>query len=705
MAIPRDLRHRIEKADFDSIEGAWLEHQAQEPDDLEFFVGVARSLTGVGEEDRCRFLLQMLDDQLREQDLWQARLDLLRGAGDLMLESEEIHPAILETLRALYGETPSFEGFVQATRLHKAPHDLKKTWQKVDRFRELVVFDVGCVVVMDGKGAGRVADVNLQLDSLKVDFGGSTPLTVGFRAAPKMLTPLSKEHVLRRKLETPEELTALAKDDPTELLRMTLQSFDKPLAAGEVRDALSGIVAESSWNSWWSSVKKHPQVVAHGKGRQSYTWTASTEDALEAVWMRFEQAGPRDRLTLLRKEGSRDPKLVARMAGALAEQAGEVRTEDPGLAFEIACALERDADGVDAAADAPSAADLIRESDDPQGLLAGIEDRAWKDTAYRLLREQVDDWATIYAARLAREEDPKILDLLADGLEDEDPTELWRFVDANMAQSSRNPAAFTWIAERAAEDAHLRSRKPLALLQQIFSALADKRFVPFRPRLTPLVESGGTVPKLLDHLEERQAPKAEDAIHRASALEGYQRDGLTNALHLRFPHLRDEDAQEVIYSTPEAIEAKRAELKTLVRKEIPENRKAIEEARALGDLRENFEYKSARQRHEYLSSRQAQLERELTLARPIDASKIDTSEVRIGSKIELAPVEGQGAGQSEGGTRTITILGPWDSKPEDDVLAYESDLARALLGKKPGETIEASGTSYEIRTIRAYSES
>ena len=172
MAIPTELRHRIEKADFDSIEGAWLEHQAEAADDLEFFVGVARSLIGVGEEERSRFLLQMLDDQLREQDLWQARLDLLRGAGNLLLESEEIHPAILETLRALYGETPSFEGFVQATRLHKAPHDIKKTWEKVDRFRELVVFDVGCVVVMDGKGAGRVTDVNLELDSLKVDFGG-----------------------------------------------------------------------------------------------------------------------------------------------------------------------------------------------------------------------------------------------------------------------------------------------------------------------------------------------------------------------------------------------------------------------------------------------------------------------------------------------------------------------------------------------------
>jgi len=698
MAISRELRSRIEKADFDSIEGAWLEHQAEAPDDLEFFIGVGRSLIGVGEEERSRFLLAMLDDQLRDQDLWAVRLDLLHRAGSMLLEAEEIHPAILDTLRALYGDTPSFEGFVQATRLHKAPHDLPKTWEKVDRFRELVIYDVGQVVAMEGKGVGRVTDVNLELDSLKVDFGGKNPLTVGFRAAPKMLSALSKDHVLRRKLEAPEALRALAADEPTELLRVTLQSFDRPMTAGEIREALAGIVAESGWTSWWGTVRKHPQVVAHGKGRQTYTWSASTADALDAVWDRFEQAAPRDRLTLLRKEGGRDSKLAARMAEALAAQAVEAAESDRGLTFEIACALERDADGVAYVAEAPSPVDLIRGVDDPQTLLAGVEDRAWKETAYRLLREHAGDWTKVFASRLSREEDPKILDLLADCLEDEDPTELWRFVDATMAQSSRNPAAFAWIAERAAGDRHLQSRKPLALLQQIFSALADKRFVPFRPRLTPLVDSGGTVPKLLDHLEERQAAKAEEAIERAAALEGYQRTALTNALHLRFPALRSEDAQQVIYSTPEAIAAKRKELQNLVRKELPENRKAIEEARALGDLRENFEYKSARQRHEYLSSRQAKLERELTLARPIDVAKIDTSEVRIGSSVELA-----GAGGSDG-TRTITILGPWDSKPEEDVLAYESDLAQALLGKKPGETIDAGGTTYEIRSIRAYTE-
>jgi transcription elongation GreA/GreB family factor len=63
--------------------------------------------------------------------------------------------------------------------------------------------------------------------------------------------------------------------------------------------------------------------------------------------------------------------------------------------------------------------------------------------------------------------------------------------------------------------------------------------------------------------------------------------------------------------------------------------------------------------------------------------------------VELAETGGDG-------TRTITILGPWDSKPEEDILAYETDLAKTLLGKSPGETVEAAGTEYEVKSIKPY---
>jgi len=515
-----------------------------------------------------------------------------------------------------------------------------------------------------------------------------------------MLEVLPPGHVLRRKREEPEALAALAGSDPPELLRIVLESFGRPLTAGEVRDAVSGVVPEARWTAWWGAARKHPQVVAHGAGaRQTYTWLASEGHAVEAVEKRFGRLPPREKIALYKRESSREPELARRMAAELTRLAREAARKDPGLAFEVGLALEGAADGAE---EAPRPEDLVRDAAEPKALLAGIEDRSARERALALAREHRDDWVAVWSAHLGRETEPRLLDLLADALAAEAPQDFYRYTDAVAAQPAKAPAVFTWIAERAASDSDLRRRSPLRLLEQILGALVDRRFAPFKVRLVRLAESGGTVPKLLDLLEARHAPRAEEAIHKAAGLEAYQRDALTNAIHLRFPVLRgeEEDASRVIYSTPEAIEARRRELRDLVRQELPANRKAIEEARALGDLRENFEYKAARQRHEYLSSRQAQLERELGLARPIDAAKVDPSQVRIGTRVELAPVGGQGGGRS----RTITILGPWDSKPEEDVLAYESDLAKALLGKSLGERVETGEAIWEVREIRRYTD-
>ena len=97
--------------------------------------------------------------------------------------------------------------------------------------------------------------------------------------------------------------------------------------------------------------------------------------------------------------------------------------------------------------------------------------------------------------------------------------------------------------------------------------------------------------------------------------------------------------------------------------------------RAMGDLRENFEYKSARQRHEYLNARASALNADLQRSRPIETGGMDATEVRIGSRMRF----------TDG--RVVTILGPWESKPEEDVISYESDLAKELLGKKVGDEV------------------
>lgn len=688
MTISRTTQSQLSKGDFEAIESQWLAHLEQDLADLEYYVGVARALIGTGEEARARNLLELLDEQLREGGFWATRLQLLKRAGAIFVPADKLHPTVTSTLGKLYSDRSTYKALFEAVGLSKAPGDVPKVWEKVERLEGLLAFDVGTVVAMEGKGVGRVVEANLGLESFKVDFEKIRGLTVGFKAAPKLLRPLAPDHVLRRKLEQPGGLRILT---PPELLHVTLQSYDRPLTAGEVRDILAGIVSESQWTAWWGAARKHPQVVAAGSGaRQTYRWAESSGDAMDSVWKAFEKATPRKKIERLKREGARDAGLRDRMAANLADVAETVMDADPGLAFELWFAIERSGAKIDENVDW-SPDHLL--SDRPQQVFAGIEERLLRERAYAMVRERRQDWPAIYRDAMTKESDPRALDLLADGLVHGAPRELDRFLDGLLAQPHRNAAAFTWLAERASVDEDLRARNPLRLLQQILTSMSRDEFASYRLRLLALAESGGTVPRLLTHLTEDQAAQAEDAVHRASNLEPYQRDQLTNAIQLRFQGLRKETGPQALYATPESVDAKRTELHQIMTVDIPANRKAIEEARAMGDLRENFEYKSARQRHEYLNARAAALNGELNRVRIIDTTGMDASEVRIGSRFRLTGSSGQ---------RVMTVLGPWESKPEEDVISYESDLAKELLGKKAGDEVQMGGESWRVEGIEPY---
>jgi transcription elongation GreA/GreB family factor len=684
--LPASLQEALANENFDALESEWLTFVTERPEDLDVYLKVADLLIGSEGEDRLRSLLELLDEQLVEAELWDERLRLIRHAGKHYLKTGSIFETVIESVRGLYSDrSEELEVLLPTVGLDKGRDDTPKLWDKVERLRNLFAYRVGTVVHMADKGVGEIVDVNLELQTLKVDFEQFKGLSVGFRAAGKMLDILDPSHVLHRKLEEPE---ALAELDPPELLRVVLQSFGRPLTGAEVKQAVSGLVPSGRWSSWWTAARKHPQVVTEPGKRQTYHWAESSEHAQASQWQTFLDSDTRTRLDLLRKTGSQDPELQARMVETLLETAAEARSEDSALAFEIWQHLDR----IGAAPEDWTAHTLIEESRDPVAVVRSLETRTLREAAYRTIAEARDDSAELLQRALSQETDARALDLLADLLMAEGGDAWDRAVDQTLSQPRKAPAAFTWLAERAGEDEALRQRRGARLLKQTLAALSDDNFSSFHTRLEHLGETGGSLPRILTVLTEEEAGDAERVIKEAVGLPDYQRKPLLTALHLRFPHLEGV-REEPLYATAESLEAKREELRQLLEEEIPTNRKAIETAREMGDLRENFEYKAARQRHEYLASRATSLNEQLARARVLDPKTIDTSKVRIGTAVRLT---------GDGGERTLTILGPWESDPEQGVISHESDLARELLGHEVGDQVQIGDDALTVESITTY---
>ncbi len=147
--------------------------------------------------------------------------------------------------------------------------------------------------------------------------------------------------------------------------------------------------------------------------------------------------------------------------------------------------------------------------------------------------------------------------------------------------------------------------------------------------------------------------------------------------------------------TPTGFAALEAELKLLKSVERPAVIQAIAEARELGDLKENAEYHSAREKQGFIEGRIKELEAVLSLADVIDPKKLSGA-IKFGAKVTLVD-------EDTDEEKTWQIVGEHEAKIEAGLLNIKSPIARALIGKEEGDSVEVRTPggirSYEVLEI------
>jgi len=140
-----------------------------------------------------------------------------------------------------------------------------------------------------------------------------------------------------------------------------------------------------------------------------------------------------------------------------------------------------------------------------------------------------------------------------------------------------------------------------------------------------------------------------------------------------------------------------AELKELKEVQRPDVIRAIAEAREHGDLSENAEYHAARERQSFIEGRITELEDMLGRADVIDVRKLSGSTIRFGATVELVD-------EDTDEERVFQIVGEPEANIDAGKLNLRSPLARALIGKEQGESVEVNtpggGRFYEILSVR-----
>ncbi|MCR9108359.1 transcription elongation factor GreA [Marivita sp. XM-24bin2] len=137
------------------------------------------------------------------------------------------------------------------------------------------------------------------------------------------------------------------------------------------------------------------------------------------------------------------------------------------------------------------------------------------------------------------------------------------------------------------------------------------------------------------------------------------------------------------------------ELKTLKSEERPAVIKAIAEARELGDLKENAEYHSAREKQGFIEGRIKELEGVLSLVEVIDPTKL-SGPIKFGATVTLVD-------EDTDEEKTWQIVGEHEANIEKGLLNIKSPIARALIGKEEGDSVEVrtpgGDKAYEVLKI------
>ena len=721
MAGPRwdELERAIRAKDSEAAERLWLELLEQDPGNVDGFLKGADGISErAGGRRQAGVLLWMvagaLKDKGRDRDLVRLFCRLARIAPD----DGTLRQALIEAVRAGYAERSDVEALLDKSGVvGGAAPELAKQAEALERYLRL---EPGAYVFhKTGWGIGRIAEYQPDRGRCVIDFLTKRGHGMDLLAAADLLERLPEDDLRVMRAYRPEELRKLAEEHPLDVLCRVLKPFQHDAQLRHVKDALvPDVLAKTEWAGWWKEAKKQalldPAWTVGEGADPRVTFTPGGSANLESLVLRklsFAKAD-RARRRVLRDFGATAAGDVGARAH-LAQLAKEhlVRSPEGDLAGRAAwSALATSLEGGNTT---EALAPFFQLSEDPAGLLRLLleeedADRGREDVARAVLAARpTDGMAILLGLALTDEDRAAAAAYLQAAREAKDPRALEALLGPALGDPLTRPLLYEWAADRLIRgelpgrtaDAYTVAEQALRVLdgteysrrrlgddrrartddrrQRAVDALAgflaehNCRLLTQAAKNTD-IEGARHLMRLLERnqgLKPRLKEKLEDVLLRVHP----------GALTQARAETPAEAANQPIYMTAPGIEKLKRELDRILHEEMPSNASEIQRAREFGDLSENAEYHAAREKQAMLTARSEMIKGQLALAREIRPEIVRTDAVSVGSRVRLRDAAGTEV--------TYTLLGPADVDVDNNVINYQTPLARTLMGRKPGETV------------------
>ncbi|MDR1302437.1 MAG: transcription elongation factor GreA [Treponema sp.] len=714
------LHRYINKQLFTNVKEIWEKLLGYCPEDIDFFLHVEKKIARNISEDKAVLLLQDVYASCKKRGDINTAISLLKLILQYDERDNQARKEIVDCFRKKYAQHSQLEEYIRISNLSQ---HWRNVHEAITDFEKHIAFDKGNFVYHRTWGVGRIASV--KGDEIVIDFAKKREHSMSLKMAINALQTLSKNHIwVLKATQKKEKLHERIKNDFAWALKTVINSFDNACDIKRIKGELvPSVLSLGEWTNWSAKareiLKTDPSFGVSPENIDVYTVRERPISIEEKLFNEFKaERNFFDRVETLRnyaaqKDTELDSEYFTEM---FAYFVGYLRS--PSQVNEQVLAsylLVKDLIGQYphlGTVLSLNFLDIFNAIEDIPALFLNLKDTKLKDAFLHHIKLFVPQWVNEYIHLFPYAlSNSIIVNLDKEGYE----AKLIAMTVHCFENYRDYKEAVVWLFKNSKETnwfkkAGISAEKQLITLIHILDITyrdienhrdtSENRKI--NKQVYTLLFKEGLLNAFIDIADTDTIIRLYSFINDVKDLDPTDKFKLRNRILDRYPTFKFfGDVEKTVVTrglmvTSAMYEEKQRQLAHIMDVEVPANSKEIAFALSLGDLRENAEYKAAKEKQELLNATVAKLKDEIERAQLFDPSTINPNRVSFGTRVTL--VNSAGDKKEE-----YTILGPWESDPENKVISYLSPFGGTLLNKSPGEQFDFSihneKVSYMVESI------
>ncbi len=704
----------INANNYNACKEVWTKLVQLMPEEFDFFQNLRRKISKQMGDTKTVNLMQELYNYYKDNKKWDTAITILKQNLEIESKDNWSRKEITDCFRGKYASHSHLDDYIRSSNLSQS---YRNVFEAINDFEKHIAFDKGGFVFHRNWGVGIIK--NLDNDTLTINFGNTGGIReIKLAMAVTALKPLTKDHIwVLKALNYVKEdgkkvpLAEKIKKDKEWALKTIIKSFDNNCDFKRIKaELVPSILTPGEWTSWNTTAKKilesNPIFDVNPNDITMYTVHDGNITPVEKLANEFKaQKAFFARADILMKffdnpDMDRSSESFAEMysyftgylknISKVSEQVlasyllvRRISAEDSQFAFPIK----------------ETFADIYKRLENPREIYTELKDSKhthFKEDFLECIK-MLPDWNEQYIRLFPTVLDMKLIDqLIKNGFTADvqklakTSFEIYKDFRETVLFFFEKCQGFDWF-----KAADIPYEKQLITLiniieltfREINNHVNTTENKKINKKATDLLFENDTIFNYMFSKDETTVKKMYTLIDDIADIDADKKSTARNKILEKYPDFKFRVSEEKtaqpkgMIVTAKKLAEKKAEIDNIKNVELEKNKVELADAKAKGDLKENAEYQAAKEAKHQLEMRLAKLQEELSRAVIFDPTTSTTAVISFATVVTLHD-------NIENKDEEYTILGPWESDPDNNIISYMSPFGDAILDKKVGDTVK-----------------